>query len=550
MSRLRLGARAALLRWHPTVNWSDGDISRMEEVLRRTGAALGVLDEGSEDPWLVDASAYQWLVIEQALDAASRQLLRLPADGWSGYGLASRRGAPASPPLKPARMMEKLNVNLATQEQLEALPGLGPASAGRLLASRLSKGSFEDLEQVRRAAGLSEAAYYRVRPLLRIGPDRRQLLPGLYDEIERSGVTALAQAISGGEIGAPFAQGSDGPGILLDLVEHLAEAVARQAFRPRFWSPDPRRLASAQASLERTAAVRRAGTHPAAVAPVSSRKYQPLLLELIGLARQRIWCQMFFFSIGGEDSPGDDILEALVDAAGRGVDVRLILDHDLPGDYHGARDVNQAAFKQLADAGIAVRAALPDITAHAKALLVDDRHVLLGSHNWTASSFYRYEDTSLYAVSEGLAADLAGVHERRWRMLAERRDERIASVVDLEMLNSGEKTRAAEMGIATHRDWIAKSRRSASRRRLAEDIGLSEARIRRIGEVLDLMAYFRISETTALALAVADLDTTAKVRNASRDDIVQALDDLSALEPPFGLRRIPPGVVDYLWKHR
>ena len=56
----------------------------------------------------------------------------------------------------------------------------------------------------------------------------------------------------------------------------------------------------------------------------------------------------------------------------------------------------------------------PDVTTHSKVLIVDDRHVVVGSHNWTAGSFYQYDDTSLYVDSDLLAASYKSAFDSRW----------------------------------------------------------------------------------------------------------------------------------------
>lgn len=56
----------------------------------------------------------------------------------------------------------RLNLNTATQEQLEALPGIGPALAARLTAGRPYR-SLADLDRVR---GIGPAAMQRLGPLV------------------------------------------------------------------------------------------------------------------------------------------------------------------------------------------------------------------------------------------------------------------------------------------------------------------------------------------------------------------------------------------------
>ena len=63
-----------------------------------------------------------------------------------------------------------LDVNRATAAQLEALPGIGPALAARILAHRDSAGGFRTLEDLRQVRGIGPAMLERMRPLVRAAP--------------------------------------------------------------------------------------------------------------------------------------------------------------------------------------------------------------------------------------------------------------------------------------------------------------------------------------------------------------------------------------------
>ncbi|MCY1044655.1 hypothetical protein OV208_25280 [Corallococcus sp. bb12-1] len=52
--------------------------------------------------------------------------------------------------------------------------------------------------------------------------------------------------------------------------------------------------------------------------------------------------------------------------------------------------------------------------------LLDDRHLVMSSHNWTLSSFTRYDETSLYLDSEELGARLEERFRALWTEKAER----------------------------------------------------------------------------------------------------------------------------------
>lgn len=74
---------------------------------------------------------------------------------------ASRRGA--------GEVAELIDVNRATGKELEVLPGIGPALAERIIASRESDGPFRTVDELQRVAGIGPALLERLRPLVRAG---------------------------------------------------------------------------------------------------------------------------------------------------------------------------------------------------------------------------------------------------------------------------------------------------------------------------------------------------------------------------------------------
>lgn len=69
-----------------------------------------------------------------------------------------------------------VNLNTASAEELERLPGIGPTRATAILALRARLGRFARLEQLLRVKGIGRATFRKLRPLLSLtGPTT---LPG------------------------------------------------------------------------------------------------------------------------------------------------------------------------------------------------------------------------------------------------------------------------------------------------------------------------------------------------------------------------------------
>jgi competence protein ComEA len=83
----------------------------------------------------------------------------------------SRPVRPARPfaQAMPARVAAPLDLNRASQDDLERLPGIGPGLAARIVDSRARRGTFDSLDDLRRVRGIGDTTLARLRPLLAIG---------------------------------------------------------------------------------------------------------------------------------------------------------------------------------------------------------------------------------------------------------------------------------------------------------------------------------------------------------------------------------------------
>jgi len=60
-----------------------------------------------------------------------------------------------------------VNVNRATQEELQKLPGIGPKMSQRILDER-AKGLFKSVEELRRVSGIGPKTLEKMRPYVTI----------------------------------------------------------------------------------------------------------------------------------------------------------------------------------------------------------------------------------------------------------------------------------------------------------------------------------------------------------------------------------------------
>ncbi|OAI47487.1 hypothetical protein AYO43_04335 [Nitrospira sp. SCGC AG-212-E16] len=67
-----------------------------------------------------------------------------------------------------------LDLNRATDRDLDALPGVGPKLAERIMEYRQSVGTFHSLDELRAVKGIGKKKFEQIRPLVTVTPDTEQ----------------------------------------------------------------------------------------------------------------------------------------------------------------------------------------------------------------------------------------------------------------------------------------------------------------------------------------------------------------------------------------
>ena len=61
-----------------------------------------------------------------------------------------------------------INLNTATQAQLESLPGIGKSTAERILEYRQKNGGFKKVEDLMNVRGIGEKSFLKMKPLITV----------------------------------------------------------------------------------------------------------------------------------------------------------------------------------------------------------------------------------------------------------------------------------------------------------------------------------------------------------------------------------------------
>ena len=67
-----------------------------------------------------------------------------------------------------------VNINAASADQLEALPGIGASTAARIVEYRQKNGPFRKIEDLMNVRGIGEKSFLRLKPLVSVGPAKSE----------------------------------------------------------------------------------------------------------------------------------------------------------------------------------------------------------------------------------------------------------------------------------------------------------------------------------------------------------------------------------------
>ena len=71
---------------------------------------------------------------------------------------------------EPSSSSELVNINTASQAELESLPGIGPTTAQKIIQHREQNGPFVSTEDIINVSGIGPGTYERIKNLITVGP--------------------------------------------------------------------------------------------------------------------------------------------------------------------------------------------------------------------------------------------------------------------------------------------------------------------------------------------------------------------------------------------
>ncbi|GAB4181225.1 MAG: hypothetical protein Tsb002_01010 [Wenzhouxiangellaceae bacterium] len=348
---------------------------------------------------------------EQALSKAIGARVAKP-EPLGSYGY--RRSNNAANGHSAIEIRERVSVNTAGPKKLASLPEIGEKLAERIVEHRSVHGRFheensaEGMNKLSDVKGISSDTVQKIRYALSykdaVDYAATIFVPALDDLRLNPSLSGLLQALATG-IAISGKRYSDHDDLVTRLHHELAVVLDetdaarwKSGVLPGMLASDAGRIEQALSSQIQLPQLENLTNGSASL--LFNSQYPSAVGELIDAAETSIKILMFYIVPGS--SGVDMLLQKLLDAKARGVQVKVVLDKDQEGDVYNSREINQAAFEFLDSNGIDVAFDSEDALLHAKLLVIDDRISVVGSHNWTAGSFYNFEDISVVVNSSAV----------------------------------------------------------------------------------------------------------------------------------------------------
>ena len=152
------------------------------------------------------------------------------------------------------------------------------------------------------------------------------------------------------------------------------------------------------------------------VAIANDRDYFPKIHQLLEGAEKSIYLLMFsaHYYDRYPDSPSNILLKDLVDAKKRGLDVRVVLEQEqaertgIFGEKRVQPEHHRMVKTFLDQNNIPCVMDNPEVTLHAKIIIVDGLYTVIGSTNWSYSAMEKNKETAVIIKSP----DIAGHYQK------------------------------------------------------------------------------------------------------------------------------------------
>ncbi|MBT3389738.1 MAG: competence protein ComE [Chloroflexi bacterium] len=103
------------------------------------------------------------------LEDGSQVIVPIVASANNTPAVAESSPIIADPP-QGESVAQIVNINTASQAELETLPGVGPVTAEKIIAYRQENGAFSIIEEIQNVSGIGPATFEKMKPLITVDP--------------------------------------------------------------------------------------------------------------------------------------------------------------------------------------------------------------------------------------------------------------------------------------------------------------------------------------------------------------------------------------------
>ncbi len=151
---------------------------------------------------------------------------------------------------------------------------------------------------------------------------------------------------------------------------------------------------------------------PALVQVLEDDQLLPSILSSVGRAQKEVWVATYHFKAGGHPrSAPDRLAQELIRAAKKGVQVHVLMERPEDPISDQAKENNRTA-NLLKRGGVNIYWDSPRRRSHMKAVVVDGRFAVVGSHNLTKGGLKDNHELSLSVDSPCVAERIVGYLKR------------------------------------------------------------------------------------------------------------------------------------------
>lgn len=290
-----------------------------------------------------------------------------------------------------------INVNTANFEELEPLPIIGNEIANAIILERTENGYFESAKDLTtRIKGLGEKSEKLFKNIITFNEPTSEISSIFKYDYDLE--SKLKIAIS-------FYSNVDPEKRLQSFLDNLASALAK---KPHPKSTDLQIRDDFNYELVETSQVKW-------VSVLKGSQYYKSIPDLLKSADKFLKVAMFHIAYPKENHPTKTLLDELIKANERGVEVKVILDRDKESDPYKSTVINKNAKEYLENNGVSCKFDKEDTLLHSKYIVIDDKYCVIGSHNWSAGSYFQFDDLSFVINSDEIAIQLNERFDQLWK---------------------------------------------------------------------------------------------------------------------------------------